>query len=355
VNMPPRARTSPARRSRSPPPPKTTPPAVVDKGVAQPDQRKQPPPPTFILFASQAASLFYCQWRAVLLGLFELCRLLLVPIALRRTTVDDRCTFLEGTVRHMRFAPARHSFSYSARYCLVDLDDAPGVSSAYGSRQPSAGGRMTASEARALSGCDGKVRALLLPSSAGYEQNPIVVYYCYDKSGALRCCLSEVTNTPWNDRVAFPFAPSGDELPKPLHVSPLQDMQSAWTMKATAPGESMHVSVAVKHPELGAFFVATLDLQAVAPPTDPEWWGLFMAHKVAAWIYWHALLLIVRKGVAFLPHPKSALGAADYRDAVQAKNAANGWSACPLAAPSARGRPIERPIVWYDATDFPWA
>ena len=30
------------------------------------------------------------------------------------------------------------------------------------------------------------MRALLLPESAGYEQNPICVYYCYDAAGELR-------------------------------------------------------------------------------------------------------------------------------------------------------------------------
>mmetsp|Transcript_10782 Transcript_10782/g.27726 ORF Transcript_10782/g.27726 Transcript_10782/m.27726 type:complete len:303 (-) Transcript_10782:381-1289(-) len=293
----------------------------------------------------QAFSLLWCQIRALLLGFIEVCLLLVVPSSLR-SAGDQDCKFYEGTVQHIRLAPAKHSFSYAVRYCLVDLD-VPSPSS-YAVSQLAAGGRMTASEARALSGCTGRVKVLLLPSSAGYEQNPIVVYFCYDDADILRCCLAEVTNTPWADRVVFPFAPMGDTLPKPMHVSPLQDMQSSWTMRATQPGEKLYVEVAVKHPILGSFFVATLHASSVTSVRDPRWWGLFMAHRVAIWIYWHAMLLMLRKGLSFLSHPKSVPGS-DYRETVKARNLAQGWSACPIL-----GRE-ERPIVWHDATTFPWA
>jgi DUF1365 family protein len=299
---------------------------------------------------AQAASLLFCQARAIVLGFLELCRLLFVPLSLRRPRVDG-CTFYEGTVRHTRLAPAKHSFSYPVRYCLIDLDEPPAAYPPYVAHQLAAGKRLDANEARALSGCKGRVRVLLLPASAGFEENPIVVYYCYDADDdqTLRCCLAEVTNTPWGDRVAFPFAPKGDTMPKPMHVSPMQDMASSWTLVATIPDDELRVSVACRHPTLGSFFVATLEAHAVPALVDPEWWGLFMAHRVAIWIYYHALLLIARKGVAFLPHPKGVVGS-DYREEVRTKNVAMGWSACPVL-----GASPERPIVWHDATNFPWA
>ena len=68
---------------------------------------------------------------------------------------------------------------------------------------------------------------LALPESAGYEQNPICVYYCHAPTGELERCIAEVTNTPWADRVRFAFAPGGESMPKPMHVSPLQDMRSS--------------------------------------------------------------------------------------------------------------------------------
>ena len=74
----------------------------------------------------------------------------------------------------------------------------------------------------------GKVELLTHVRSAGYEQNPISVYYCHDIDGELRRCIAEVTNTPWAQRTVFAFEPSGDTVPKSLHVSPFQDMTSTW-------------------------------------------------------------------------------------------------------------------------------
>ena len=59
--------------------------------------------------------------------------------------------------------------------------------------------RLTAAEAREMVGASGRgrVRLLFLPPSAGYEQNPICVYYVYDENtdGAegLQRCIAEVT------------------------------------------------------------------------------------------------------------------------------------------------------------------
>lgn len=47
------------------------------------------------------------------------------------------------------------------------------------------------------------------PTSAGYHQNPISVYYCYNLQGALDICIAEVTNTPWGERVRFLFKVRG--------------------------------------------------------------------------------------------------------------------------------------------------
>ena len=116
------------------------------------------------------------------------------------------------------------------------------------------------------------MRLLTTPQAAGYTQNPISVYYCYDRGGggdgdggagdvegalvaaiaevcvcvlgAVQCSCAcvcrapskksnhpkqkKVTNTPWGERVAFKFDPAGDATPKALHVSPFMDMQNEW-------------------------------------------------------------------------------------------------------------------------------
>lgn len=73
------------------------------------------------------------------------------------------------------------------------------------------------------------------PSAAGYIQNPISVYYCYNKADTVQQCIAEVTNTPWGGRVTFLFDPQGGSVPKSLHVSPMMDMQGTWcALKHTA-------------------------------------------------------------------------------------------------------------------------
>lgn len=77
---------------------------------------------------------------------------------------------------------------------------------------------------------------LTTPSATGYIQNPISVYYCFDKAGALQQCIAEVTNTPWGGRVVFLFEPQGASVPKSLHVSPMMDMQGTWYVKCLQTG-----------------------------------------------------------------------------------------------------------------------
>jgi len=295
-------------------------------------------------------SLLYDVARGILLALIQAVRLYILP---RTAPSTEGCVFYEGVVMHSRKAPAKHSFLYQVRYCLVDVTDVP--KSPYVASLLAAGKRMSLAEAQRLSGCNGQVRALLMPESAGFEENPICVYYCYDEADELRCCIAEVTNTPWGDRVAFPFNPSGDSLPKPLHVSPLQDMQSSWALRTAPPGEKLHVRVDVTaHPTLGDFFVATLELDAAPAERvgDADRWGYLMPHRVAWWIYWHAAVLLVRKGLAFNFHPKSSAGL-DYRLAPSRKAAQQGWPACPVLA-ERDARDTGRPFVWKDTMEALW-
>jgi DUF1365 family protein len=257
------------------------------------------------------------------------------------------CDFYEGVVVHTRRKPILHTFTYAVRYCVLDLDEA---------RPPACCAsrlvdRLTAQQAREESGCDGRVRLLLLPASAGFQENPIVVYFCYDAAGPLRCCLAEVTNTPWADRVRFAFAPDGDRLPKAMHVSPLQDMRSTWILHATDPAATLSLSVSCDHPELGRFFDAALTARRIPPPASSERWAFLMPHKVAVWIYWHAAVLVWR-GVSFLPHPKSADPTAHKQETMKSARRA-GRLLCPALGASRAGDPPPC-YMWRDATQYPW-
>ena len=77
-----------------------------------------------------------------------------------------------------------------------------------------------------------------------------------------------------------------------------------------------------------------------------------MPHRAAAWIYWHALLLLWR-GVPFRSHPKSAPGGyADAKAHASLRAAKAGRAACPAATRQAAEGPC--PFAWRDATEYPW-
>jgi len=247
--------------------------------------------------------------------------------------------------------PKHHRFEYAVRYCLVELD-APRLPACCSGMLAN---RLTAKEAREFSGCSGPVKLLLLPQSAGYEQNPICVYYCFSVGGeTLERCIAEVTNTPWGDRVQFCFEPSGDVLPKAMHVSPLQDMRASWSLATDAPSESLFVRVnCCRHPEHGAFFYASLKAHRVPSPADSRMWALFMPHRVTLWIYWHAVLLLWR-GLPFFNHLKYAEDPDAYKREVCERARDERWRMKCGAMSSRVGDMTCCPYMWRDSLHYPW-
>ncbi|KAJ4703877.1 DUF1365 domain-containing protein [Melia azedarach] len=222
----------------------------------------------------------------------------LCPSRASSSCSSDPVSYYEGTVWHERRCPVRHSFKYSVRYALIDLDQALQAPPDH----------LSAGEARRIAETNGPVLLLTIPPSVGYEQNPLSLYYCYDVEGSTRClkkCIAEVTNTPWGERVSFVFNPDSDLVAKPLHVSPFMDMHGNWRIRANAPGENLLVLIAVQHPELGDCFTATLKTKRVSSLmlSDQDIFFWLMPHKVAVWIYWHALKLWW-KNVSFIQHPR---------------------------------------------------
>ncbi|KAM7271532.1 hypothetical protein ACFE04_030746 [Oxalis oulophora] len=207
---------------------------------------------------------------------------LLSPRAISSTSPS--VSLYQGTVWHERRRPVHHSFKYSVRYALFDLDHASNVPSDH----------FSAHRAREIAQTNGPVFLLTIPPSVGYEQNPLSLYYCYDVQGStqhLKKCIAEVTNTPWGERVTFVFNPDSDLVAKPLHVSPFMDMAGSWNIRATAPGDDLIVTISIQHPELGNYFSATLKAKRVSSSMVFDYALFFwlMPHQVAVWIYWHSI------------------------------------------------------------------
>lgn len=266
---------------------------------------------------------------------------------------SESISLYEGTVWHERRRPVHHSFRYNVRYALIDLDHAPHVPPNH----------LSAGEARTITTTTGPIFLLTIPPSVGYEQNPLSLYYCYDVEGTslhLKKCIAEVTNTPWGERVSFIFNPHEDVVAKPLHVSPFMDMHGNWTIKTDSPGDSLFVGISVRHPVLGDYFTATLKAKKLSPSpvSDHAFFFWLMPHKVAVWIYWHALKLWW-KNVSFIQHPRYTIP--DYRHEAILRDAK--LHSCPAMAPSDGDYPKQRKrdnangdrcFTWTNAS-WPWS
>ena len=66
-----------------------------------------------------------------------------------------------------------------------------------------------------------------------------------------------------------------------------------WRLKTHTPGSTLRLSVAVHHPDHGAFFDAVLTLRRVpCLSCSRHAWLLGRPHRVALWIYWQAVVLL---------------------------------------------------------------
>lgn len=269
----------------------------------------------------------------------------------------------EGVVTHIRHFPKHHSFQYTVRLALINMDKAPHWFVTSSSKH-----HLSGEEARKLAGTTGEVHLLTNPVSVGYEQNPISVFFCYnegtDGEPVLANCIAEVTNTPWGERCVFTFDPR-DELPKPLHVSPFMDMNSKWKFQTSSPCERLKLTITASHPDMGDYFIATLNCLRVLKPVHPEWFLWLQPQCIAFWIYWQAFLLWF-KGIPLVEHPKYTDGNA-YRQRVLVRNETERTVVCQKRREKdvkvnpnincAEGQLNKRSgcvFAWRDAQGWPW-
>ncbi|CAI5481997.1 unnamed protein product [Closterium sp. Yama58-4] len=134
-----------------------------------------------------------------------------------------------GHVAHHRSHPTRHGFNYAVRYALVNLDAPPDWFARSSARH-----HMSADEARSFAGTDGPVFLLTNPTSMGYEQNPISVYYCY------RACSSTAANgsSSESEGEQEPLLPPAESLAVCIGESALQELPSPRPLALTSPFQS---------------------------------------------------------------------------------------------------------------------
>jgi hypothetical protein len=236
----------------------------------------------------------------------------------------ESCIY-EGEVRHRRLRPKRHDFRYSLYLLCLDLAELDEVfrgrwlwstrrmAPARFRRKDYLGdpSRPLDGEVRALveerigRRPEGPIRLLTQLRHLGYGFNPVSFYYCL-RDGEVEAVVSEVTNTPWNERHCYVTPGLGPHrLRKEFHVSPFMPMEQEYLWRFTAPGETLGVHME-SHDAQGLLFDATLALRR-RPITGRALASLLarkplMTAKVIAAIYFQALRLWMKR-VPFHPHP----------------------------------------------------
>ncbi|WP_075180792.1 DUF1365 domain-containing protein [Pantoea sp. 1.19] len=232
----------------------------------------------------------------------------------------------QGHVRHRRFTPVTHSFSYGIFMALIDLDEIDqlprcGISlkrfapAAFRAEDYLGGGKPDELKARAqqriltLTGeaLSGRVTLLCQLRYFGCAFNPVNFYYLYDRQDRLRWMLAEVRNTPWNERHTYAVRPDGSETThKAFHVSPFNPMDMVYHWRLTPPGPSLDVHI--ENHRQGREFDATLRLRRLplsrTTLRQQLWRFPLMTLRTALAIYWQAFKLW-RKGAPVYDHPTS--------------------------------------------------
>ncbi|WP_136068322.1 DUF1365 domain-containing protein [Modicisalibacter radicis] len=182
-----------------------------------------------------------------------------------------RSCIYRGRLRHRRFVPRAHAFSYQLWMAWLDLDElprlfagVPGFSARRGALARFCREDYLAPHDRPLAqavrerlaselggelaaAADGRVCMLAQLRVCGVTFNPLTLYYVYDRHERLRAVLGEVTNTPWGERQVYACAVDpvrhlhGATFAKALHVSPFNPMDMDYRWRFNNPGEHLYL------------------------------------------------------------------------------------------------------------------
>ena len=233
-----------------------------------------------------------------------------------------------GRLRHRRFAPRAHAFTYDLFMMYVDLAELDSVFRGrwlWSARRPALAwlrradylgdpsvsidqavrDRVTAETGiRPM----GPIRMLTHLRYFGFGFNPVTFYYCFDPNDErVEVIVAEITNTPWFERHAYvlrtekrgtTLGGTRDVLrfafDKDFHVSPFMPMNVRYDWRFSAPGERLTVHMQNLQAD-GKLFDATLDIRrreiSAASLAKVLIQFPLMTLKVATGIYWQACKL----------------------------------------------------------------
>jgi DUF1365 family protein len=283
----------------------------------------------------------------------------------------------ECQVMHARLSPQRHRFVYRIFLFALDLDELadtarrvrffsrerpnlysfrdadflplPGVSGDLKNRVHSFA---------KLHGVDltgGRVLLVTLPRVFGYLFNPVSFYFCFDRTGAARATIAEVTNT---FREVKPYFLGPDALrahteseastssssrpparfhlrvPKYFYVSPFSDVDVAFDFSLQVPDDKLSIQIDDYTGRERTLTSALTGTRGELTSARLAWFTLkypLITLRVISLIHWHALLLWLKR----VPWFAKSARAADQRDLYRPHASLASTTARPLSRPSA--------------------
>ncbi|MEX0644081.1 MAG: DUF1365 domain-containing protein [Parvularculaceae bacterium] len=245
------------------------------------------------------------------------------------TSTREESALYLGRVMHRRLKPVAHRFEYKVFSMLIDLDELDALDRqlklfsrgrlnlfSFHDRDYGAGGPENLATyirgvlADAGLSNDGRIKLLCYPRLLGYAFNPLAVYYCHDRQGALAAVIYEVRNTfGGKHSYLIPVVSDADvnrqEADKKFHVSPFMPMEMRYRFRLSRPGEE--ISVVIRQSDASGAVMNAAFTGRRKELTDRTLLKAFFAYplmtlKVIAGIHWEALRLIL-KGMKLVKSP----------------------------------------------------
>jgi DUF1365 family protein len=185
--------------------------------------------------------------------------------------VPASAALYECEVSHTRTTPVANRFRYRSYLWLVDVDQLPTprrpfgllagfrVGDHLGTAEPGRTIRQNLEAYLATEGIDldgGRVLLLTAARVFGYVFNPLSVYWCHDRSGALACVVAEVHNT-YGGRHCYLVRTDrrgSGEVEKNFYVSPFEPADgAAYRMSLPEPTARLALTITLHRPGAAPF------------------------------------------------------------------------------------------------------
>lgn len=248
-------------------------------------------------------------------------------------------------IRHRRYLPKSHSFNTTLSYLYFDpdqleslvqnsyfwslkklnfisLNDSDFLNMEYGSIRQKVARLLIKQENYHLQDT-ASIRVLALPRTLGFRFNSVVFYFVIDKAHQPIFILSEITNTPWNERKVYihdcrhiakqhgEYNSYDFKFKKSFHVSPFMPMSLDYVWKFSFSTQMTIIHMQLYDQDV-LQFDATMrfELQAITLPSQQYRYAISKViepFKMVMGIYLNAFRLWKKK-VPFYRHPKKDQG-----------------------------------------------